>query len=85
MIRSDVEPFDNTGGILADESGLGKTFSVLSLVLETKLHALRWVDKQAQVFKNGDLISCAATLVIVPSDGMFEIDQADLADRELTR
>ena len=56
------------GGILADEMGMGKSLSILSLVLRTLGISERWAreDNQAEGHTKSKRRS-RATLVIVPS------------------
>jgi hypothetical protein len=54
---------------LADETGLGKTLSMLLLVMETKPQARRWVEGGQGQVPTESLKALHATLVIVPSEG----------------
>jgi SWI/SNF-related matrix-associated actin-dependent regulator of chromatin subfamily A3 len=62
-----TEQDERGGGILADEMGMGKSLSILSLIVHTLEDAKEW-QKQP---RREDVIlkpRSAATLVIVPSE-----------------
>lgn len=68
---SPVDPGEKGGGVLADEMGMGKSLSMLSLVIRTLDYARRWADSEilreaGAAFESHKTIS-RATLVIVPS------------------
>jgi hypothetical protein len=68
-IRSQIRPDEKGGGILADEMGMGKTLSILALLLKTLDNARQWaLDKKDSEFTQTRIQSHSrATLVIVPS------------------
>lgn len=68
---SSFEPEEKGGGVLADEMGMGKSLSMLSLIIRTLDYARRWADSEIQRetragFEGLNTIS-RATLIIVPS------------------
>ncbi|KAL7942560.1 SNF2 family N-terminal domain-containing protein [Trichoderma barbatum] len=68
-IRTGIRPSERGGGILADEMGMGKSLSILALIMKT-LHndAEEWVQQQEHSPKVEDAIKRSrSTLVIVPS------------------
>jgi SNF2 family DNA or RNA helicase len=70
--KTQIRPEECIGGILADESGMGKTLSMLALVLETRKHAQRWKERHGETKSSGATVS-HATLIVVPSDGMLDL------------
>jgi len=72
-IRSQIRPDEKGGGILADEMGMGKTLSILALLLQTLTHSHQWAqeNKDSEFTQTGIQQHCHATLVIVPSGRKF--------------
>jgi len=73
-----VEPNETGGGILADEMGMGKTLSILALVLRTLSAAHDWAIRVDDL--NGttsdirrDRRRSAATLIVASSDREYTI------------
>jgi SWI/SNF-related matrix-associated actin-dependent regulator of chromatin subfamily A3 len=78
--RCMIKPIETGGGILADEMGMGKSLSVLALILGTLEQAHSWaamVDEAADEDKTVGLCRhrrCSgATLVVASSDRMCKI------------
>lgn len=68
--KSRIPSSEIGGGILADEMGMGKTLSILSLVTKTIEDAHEWISKDTADVADSVLPlkkRTAATLVIVPS------------------
>ena len=67
-----VEPNETGGGILADDMGMGKTLSILALVLRTLNAAHDWairVDVNGATSEmRGERRRSAATLIVASSD-----------------
>lgn len=69
-IKSRSRPVETGGGILADEMGMGKTFSMLSLIVNSLNAAHAWAEDPETKLVDGILPSkklSRATLVVVPS------------------
>ncbi|KIX96920.1 uncharacterized protein Z520_07034 [Fonsecaea multimorphosa CBS 102226] len=69
-IKSRVVPAETGGGILADEMGMGKTYSMLALIVRTLDEATKWSgDPDAHIAEEilPTKILSRATLVVVPS------------------
>jgi len=65
---------ETSGGILADEMGMGKTLSVLALIVKTLEDAKRWIDLDDTILSAGSNLKqnhSPATLIIVPSTSMI--------------
>lgn len=72
---SPYDPEEKGGGVLADEMGMGKSLSMLSLVIRTLDYARRWTISEMQretepAFESQRLIS-RATLIVMPSAREF--------------
>ncbi|KAI0193792.1 SNF2 family N-terminal domain-containing protein [Astrocystis sublimbata] len=67
--RSTVQPDEKGGGILADEMGMGKSLSLLALVLETLDEGRNWArQRHNEIWQNSRITKHSrSTLVIVPS------------------
>lgn len=66
-----VEPTETGGGILADEMGMGKTLSILALVLQTLDAAHQWamqVDPDKLSDQSRQRERSRATLIVASSD-----------------
>lgn len=70
--RVHIRPEERGGGILADEMGMGKTLSILALLLQTLDSAHQWAQKKecADIMNNRIQRHSHGTLVIVPSGRM---------------
>ena len=73
-----VEPNETGGGILADEMGMGKTLSILALILRTLNAAHDWAirvddlnDASSEIIKKGR--RSGATLIVASSDREYTI------------
>ncbi|KAL7786938.1 SNF2 family N-terminal domain-containing protein [Trichoderma afarasin] len=67
-IRTGIQPIERGGGILADEMGMGKTLSMLTLIMKTIDNGKEWAEQQENVDKVDETIKRSrSTLVIVPS------------------
>ncbi len=67
--RSQIRPEEKGGGILADEMGMGKSLSLLALLLETLQDGHDWVmQKRSEEHANSRIQRYShSTLVVVPS------------------
>lgn len=68
--KSPVLPSETGGGVLADEMGMGKSLSILSLITQTLENARMWAENGKERFPNEISISkrpSRATLVVVTS------------------
>ncbi|KAK0629251.1 SNF2 family N-terminal domain-containing protein [Bombardia bombarda] len=67
--RSQVRPEEMGGGVLADEMGMGKTFSTLALIVQTIEAGLEWAEqKRSEEHTSGKARRYShATLIVVPS------------------
>ncbi|KAL7911753.1 SNF2 family N-terminal domain-containing protein [Trichoderma velutinum] len=67
-IRTGIQPNERGGGILADEMGMGKTLSMLTLIMKTLDNGKEWAEQQENISKAEETIQRSrSTLVIVPS------------------
>lgn len=76
-ITNHVSSFDHEekgGGVLADEMGMGKSLSILSLVMRTLDVAQQWASSQPQEEEFSEIPrQCSrATLIIVSSARQFD-------------
>ncbi|KAK1241241.1 hypothetical protein MKX08_001215 [Trichoderma sp. CBMAI-0020] len=63
-----TQPDESGGGILADEMGMGKTLSILALIVKTLDVATEWAQKQeSSATVEEEIQRSRSTLVIVPS------------------
>ncbi|OLN85473.1 putative SWI/SNF-related matrix-associated actin-dependent regulator of chromatin subfamily A member 3-like 3 [Colletotrichum chlorophyti] len=63
-----TRPSERGGGILADEMGMGKSLSILSLIVKTLENGRRWAEQEEQSDeKNKELHYSGSTLVVVSS------------------
>jgi SWI/SNF-related matrix-associated actin-dependent regulator of chromatin subfamily A3 len=71
MAKKSVLPSETGGGVLADEMGMGKSLSILSLITETLVNAHVWASNTVAPLSNEIRVTEAtsrATLVVVSSD-----------------
>ncbi|KAF3076718.1 putative SWI/SNF-related matrix-associated actin-dependent regulator of chromatin [Trichoderma lentiforme] len=67
-VRTGIQPIERGGGILADEMGMGKTLSMLTLIVKTIDDGKEWAEQQENGAKVDETIKRSrSTLVIVPS------------------
>ncbi|GKT95985.1 heterokaryon incompatibility protein [Colletotrichum tofieldiae] len=67
-IKQKTQPDERGGGILADEMGMGKSLSILSLVVTTLQNGQQWAEQEEQNNdKNRELCYSGSTLVVVSS------------------
>ncbi|KAL2881818.1 hypothetical protein SGCOL_002975 [Colletotrichum sp. CLE4] len=67
-VKQKIQPDERGGGILADEMGMGKSLSILSLIVKTLDDARIWaIDEDMNGEKNKDLHYSGSTLVVVSS------------------
>ncbi|KAH8668495.1 SNF2 family N-terminal domain-containing protein [Xylariales sp. PMI_506] len=68
---SRIRPEEKGGGVLADEMGMGKSLSILSLIVETLRKGQEWAEKRRSEQEAGPIkvqLRCTrATLIIVSS------------------
>lgn len=65
--RCQTRPQEKGGGILADEMGMGKSLSLLALILQTMDNSHTWVEEKRHAEHVSTRRSTHSTLVIVPS------------------
>jgi SNF2 family DNA or RNA helicase len=67
--RSAVRPVEKGGGILADEMGMGKTLSILALVINTVKGGHEWAEncRQEELAQSHIHQHSHSTLIIAPS------------------
>ena len=68
-----VEPCETGGGILADEMGMGKTLSILALIVRTLGAARYWATESGGIEDGAQegwrcKSRCKATLIVASSD-----------------
>ncbi|KAL4414676.1 SNF2 family domain-containing protein [Colletotrichum abscissum] len=67
-VKQKLQPDEKGGGILADEMGMGKSLSILSLIVKTLDYARNWaVEEEKNSEKSKDLHYSGSTLVVVSS------------------
>ncbi|KAK1467422.1 SNF2 family domain-containing protein [Colletotrichum melonis] len=67
-VKQKLQPDEKGGGILADEMGMGKSLSILSLIVKTLDDARNWaVEEEKNSEKSKDLHYSGSTLVVVSS------------------
>lgn len=67
-MKQKIQPDERGGGILADEMGMGKSLSILSLIVKTLDDARNWaVEEEKNSEKSKDLHYSGSTLVVVSS------------------
>ncbi|EXF74188.1 SNF2 family domain-containing protein [Colletotrichum fioriniae PJ7] len=67
-VKQKIQPDERGGGILADEMGMGKSLSILSLIVKTLDDARNWaVEEEKNSEKSKDLHYSGSTLVVVSS------------------
>ncbi|KAK4940400.1 hypothetical protein LTR10_019506 [Elasticomyces elasticus] len=64
-----VPQTETGGGLLADDMGMGKTLTVLSVIVKSLPEARRWAQSDEEAVGNSEtgLLRSRATLVVVPS------------------
>ncbi|OTA02518.1 hypothetical protein A9Z42_0029100 [Trichoderma parareesei] len=68
LIKNGIRPNERGGGILADEMGMGKSLSILALVMRLLDDGRTWAQEQENNPRvDGTLKRSRSTLVIVPS------------------
>ncbi|KAH7125932.1 SNF2 family N-terminal domain-containing protein [Dactylonectria macrodidyma] len=67
--RSVVQPPERGGGVLADEMGMGKTLSILALIIKTIEEGIPWAKESGneELIHSGIQTYAHSTLIIVPS------------------
>lgn len=67
--RCSIRPDEKGGGVLADEMGMGKTLSILALVINTIEHGHQWAESRTNEALSHSEIRhhTHCTLVVVPS------------------
>ncbi|KAI0127862.1 SNF2 family N-terminal domain-containing protein [Xylariales sp. AK1849] len=66
--KARIQPEEKGGGILADEMGMGKSLSILSLIVETLEEGQIWAAKRKSMEESGQLKGhTRSTLVVVSS------------------
>ncbi|KAK1968726.1 SNF2 family domain-containing protein [Colletotrichum sublineola] len=67
-IKQKTQPDEKGGGILADEMGMGKSLSILSLIVNTLQDGQQWAQQEEQSNeKSRELCYSGSTLVVVSS------------------
>ncbi|KAK2034132.1 SNF2 family domain-containing protein [Colletotrichum zoysiae] len=67
-IKQKTRPDEKGGGILADEMGMGKSLSILSLIVTTLENGQQWAQQEEQNHeKSRELCYSGSTLVVVSS------------------
>jgi hypothetical protein len=67
-LQSRNRPEEKGGGVLADEMGMGKSLSILSLIVETLEKGQTWADKRKAEGRTGHLRGYTrSTLIVVSS------------------
>ncbi|KAF7526827.1 hypothetical protein G7054_g10639 [Neopestalotiopsis clavispora] len=69
--RSRLRPEEKGGGILADEMGMGKSLSILSLIVETFEEAQTWADNRQAEGRVNDLRGHTRSTLIVVSSALL--------------
>jgi len=83
-IKSRTLPLETGGGIIADEMGMGKTFSMVALIVRTLEDAAVWASDKETHIEEGiaptKRLSCA-TLVVVPTPLLLKTWTDEIVDR----
>ncbi|KAL7924430.1 SNF2 family N-terminal domain-containing protein [Trichoderma austrokoningii] len=67
-IKNGIRPDERGGGILADEMGMGKSLSILALIMKTLEDGKSWAEQQeSSTIVEEEIQRSRSTLVIVPS------------------
>lgn len=68
-IHTEDRPFEEGGGILADDMGMGKTLTTLALIEATSAEATSWASQppRTETDYHRELPRIKSTLIIVPS------------------
>jgi SWI/SNF-related matrix-associated actin-dependent regulator of chromatin subfamily A3 len=71
--KSRTQPEEKGGGILADEMGMGKSLSILSLIVQTLEDGQKWAEKR-KLEENAQVKGhTRSTLVVVSSACEFHL------------
>ena len=67
--RSSLRPDEKGGGVLADDMGMGKSLSILALIIETVEEGREWAEnRRSETHAHAEINEYThSTLVIVPS------------------
>jgi SNF2-related domain len=68
--KSPISPSETVGGVLADDMGMGKSLSILSLITKTLGNAHVWASSGIKLLANDIRVrkrASRANLVVVPS------------------
>ncbi|KAJ4313267.1 hypothetical protein N0V84_009495 [Fusarium piperis] len=63
--KKSKRPDEKGGGILADEMGMGKSLSILALVVKTLDQGLQWAEEKNEENKDRKSVNSRSTLVVV--------------------
>lgn len=80
--RKDIEPVEKGGGILADDMGMGKSLSILALVMKTLDNGVEWATEKNAEHKGRRAVQYSrSTLVVVSAACKFRIELwSEIAD-----
>ncbi|ETS04710.1 hypothetical protein M419DRAFT_73008 [Trichoderma reesei RUT C-30] len=66
-VTNNIQPDESGGGILADEMGMGKSLSILALIMKMLEDGSTWALQEISPKSEGPVKRSRATLIIVPS------------------
>lgn len=79
-----LAPPETGGGILADEMGMGKTYSILALIMRTTEDSEKWsqdTDTYASLEIPAHKRLCKATLIVVPTPPLLDTWKLEMQQR----
>ncbi|RBQ71553.1 hypothetical protein FVER14953_03172 [Fusarium verticillioides] len=71
-IRKDMRPEEKGGGILADDMGMGKSLSILALIMKTLDNGKEWAEERNAEHKNRRSLKFSRSTLVVVSAAFDE-------------
>ncbi|KAF5663727.1 hypothetical protein FHETE_7432 [Fusarium heterosporum] len=69
--RKDIRPEENGGGILADDMGMGKSLSILALVMKTLDNGMEWAKQKNMEHKGRKSLQYSRSTLVVVSAALL--------------
>ncbi|KAK1597107.1 SNF2 family domain-containing protein [Colletotrichum navitas] len=70
-IKQKTQPDEKGGGILADEMGMGKSLSILSLIVTTLPNGQEWAQQEEQNNEKSRELCCSGSTLVVVSSALL--------------